>query len=461
MITESRAVVEFHGGTARSGPLCWGQLGTWDSLNQWHPRVKPFFFLTRWLPVPLLLELGDVLDAVGELLSRHESLRTHVEQRPGAEPVQRVLASGTLPVDVYDRPADDPVAFGDIVATCWERGTARPLDHSRELPLRLSVALHDGIPVVVAFTLSHLSADYTATEALVREVTAMLDAKAARTPMPAARHASQPLDIALAEHTPDGQRRNIDAIRYLRAVMNRMPEPITPTAEPESPRFVGADLTSEVLAAAVRHAARRCRASTSVVLLAITAALTRCSWPAPALRLDVMQSNRATPDVAASITTLNQVVHTVTELRGESLADFLDLATETMAVARAHSRYDTRSAREALRLSGRDLVPGVQFNDMWSTVRKGRPAADPDPSTTELAWPAVSESEKMALYLDIRGTSDRIHLGAMADTAVFPRAVLAASLVAFEHVATELVEGDVSLDRVRALVDRAVREHAS
>ncbi|WP_026422119.1 hypothetical protein [Actinokineospora inagensis] len=449
MITESRATVEFHGGTARSGPLCWGQQGTWDSLSLWYPQVKPFFFLTRWLPVPLLLELGDVLDVVGELLLRHESLRTLVDQRPGGEPTQRVLASGTLSIDVYDRPADDPVQFGDIVDTCWERGTAQALDHSRELPLRLSVALHDGIPVVIAFALSHLAADFTATEALVRELTAMLDAKAAGTPLPPARQALQPLDIALAERSPDGQRRNIDAVRHLRSVLDRMPDPITPQAVPESPRFIGANLESDILAVAVRRAARRCRTSTSVVLLAITSALVRCFWPDPLLRLDIMQSNRTTPDIAAATTTLNQVVHTVTDLTGESLSTMLEVAARTMTLAITHSRYDNRSAREVIRTSGRDLAPGVQFNDMWSTLHKGRTSADPSPSA--LTWPAVSDAENMAIYLDIRGTPHRILLGAMVDTAILPRPGIAAFLLTFERVAVELAEADVSLDRVRDL----------
>ncbi|GLW90396.1 condensation domain-containing protein [Actinokineospora globicatena] len=443
MITESQAVVEFHGGTARTGPLCWGQQGTWDSLAQWYPEVKPFFFLTRWLPVPLLLELGDVLDVVGELLVRHESLRTHVSQRAGGEPTQRVLASGTLPVDVYDRPADDPVQFEDIVATSWERGIARPLDHSVELPLRLSVALHEGIPVVIAFTLSHLAADYTATEALVRELAAMLDAKTSGAPLPPVRRAAQPLDLALAERSPEGQLRNVDAIRHLRSVLDRMPAPIPPQAVAESPRFIGADLESDLLADAVRRTARRCRTSTSVVLLAITTALVRSFWPEPRLRLDIMQSNRTTPDVAASITTLNQVVHTVADLTGDTLADLLDSATRTMAVARAHSRYDNRTAREVLRTSAQPLPPGVQFNDMWSTLPKGPPPTAL--TATTLTWPATSDAESMSLYLDVRGTPTRIHLGAMADTTILPRATLETFLHTFEHLAIQWSEADVAL----------------
>jgi condensation domain-containing protein len=449
VITESRTVVEFHGGIARSGPLCWGQQGTWDTFERWLPEVKPFFFLTRWLPVPQLLELGDVLEAVGELLLRHESLRTTFAVGPGGEVTQQVLASGTLPVDLYDRPADDPVQFSDIVTTSWQRSTAAAADLAAELPLRVSIALHEGIPVVLTFAVSHLAADYTATEQLVRELTALLAARADGTPPPPARQAAQPLDIALAERTLDGQRRNVDAVLHLRDAMRRMPPAIPARATPESPRFVRADLETDVLPVAIRRASRRCRTSASVVLLAVTAALVRRFCGDPLVRLDVMQSNRAAPELAASVTTLNQVVHTVADLRGDTVGDLVARATRTMADARAHGRYDGRVVREVLRASGRNLVPGVQFNDIWSTLPRTRPRPDePDPTTTELTWPQVSESEDMVLYLDFRGTPDRIRIVAMADTAVLPRADIEALLLAFEHVATEFATADVPLSRI-------------
>lgn len=461
MITESAAQVEFHGGRARTGPATWGQQGTWDGIHGWLPELKPFFFLTKWLPVPLLMEVGDVLDVLGELVLRHESLRTRFHLGPGGDVTQEVLASGTLPVRVHDRPADDPVRFGDVVATCWQRDTATAFDHSAELPVRLSVALHEGIPVLVVLVFSHLAADHTATELLAAELTALLRARVDGVPPPPPRPALQPVDIALAERSPEGQMLTADALRHLRAALERMP-PATPArAEPASPRHVGADLESDVLPVVVREAARRCRTTTSVLMLAITTALVRCVCPGPLHRLDVMQGNRSTPGLMGSVTTLNQVVHTVTDLRADSFADLLARAGRTMADARARARYDSRAVAEVVRARGGVLEPGTQFNDMWSTLPRSRAAAEPDPAASELTWPATSEAERMVLYFDVRGTPERMRLGLMADTAVLPREEIGAFLLAFERVAVELADGDVPLERIgelfaesRARVDR-------
>ncbi|MCE7000193.1 hypothetical protein LZG04_36070 [Saccharothrix sp. S26] len=452
MITESTAEVEFHGGRARTGHLTWGQQSTWDGLRQWLPEIKPFFFLTRWLPVPLLLELGDVLDVVGELMRRHESLRTHFHVSASGDVTQEVLGSGVLRVEVHDRPADDPVQFGDIVTACWQRGTATPFDHSRELPIRLSIALHEGIPVLVVFALSHMAADYTGTEVLVTELAALLQARADGSPPPPVRPSLQPVDLAASERSPAGQLLNVEALRGLRAELARMP-PATPArAEPASPRYVGADLDSEALPVAVRLAARRCRTTTSVLMLAIATALVRCFCPGPLHRLDVMQSNRVTPELMGSVTTLNQAVRTVVDLRADTFADLLRQAERTMADARARSRYDTRAAREVVRAWGGELEPGTQFNDMWSTIPKPRAAtAVMDTSKSELTWPATSDAEDMVLYLDTRGTADRMQLVLMADTAVLAREEIGGFLLAFERIAVLLATEDVPLERVGEL----------
>ncbi|MEJ2853242.1 MULTISPECIES: condensation domain-containing protein [unclassified Saccharothrix] len=449
MIVVSRAEAEFHGGRARTGPVTWAQQSTWDGMRRWLPEVKPFFALPRWLDVPLLLELGDVLDVLGELTLRYESLRTHFDVSANGEVTQRVVGSGVLPVEVHDRPADDPVGFGDIVADCWRRGAATPFEHSSELPIRLSVALHEGIPVLVAFVVSHLAADHTGADLLVAELTALLRARVDGVPPPAPRGAAQPLDIARQERSPEGQLRNVEALRHLRTQLRRMPPAVPARAEPATPRYVGADLASDVLPVAVRKAARRCRTTTSVVLLAITTALLGRVCPGPRYRLDVMQGNRVTPELMGSVTTLNQVVRTAVDLDGDSFTALLRRAELTMREARAVSHYDTRAEQEVLRTWGGVLEPGLQFNDMWSLLPKPRttPAA-PDPAATELTWAGTSEAEDMALYLDIKGTPERMVLGLMADTALLTRGEIGAFLRAYEQLATALAEHDITLESV-------------
>ncbi|MCS7482041.1 hypothetical protein ACFFQW_02875 [Umezawaea endophytica] len=442
MITESTVQAEFHGGRSRVGPLTWGQQGTWDGIHEWLPQVKPFFVLTRWLPVPLLLSVGDVLEQISELLLRHESLRTLFHASPRGDATQEVLASGALDVAVFDRPADDPVDFTDIVTDCLVRAGATAFDHDQELPIRISLALHEGIPVLVVLGVSHMAADHTGTELLVAELTAMLQARADGKPVPAPKPSVQPVDLATRQNSPDGQLLNVEAMRHLREHVARMPPPEPARAVPLEPRFVRGEIESGTLPVAVRAAARRLRTTTSVVLLSITTGLLHHLCTGPVYRLDVMQSNRLDPDLFAAVTTLNQAVKTVVDLDAADFDEVLRRSAATMVAAKRHARYDGRLAAEVLR--DVHLPPGCQVNDMWSTLPRARTTSTAE---TTVAWPERTAHEDMALYLDTGGTPDRMRLSLMADTALLPPDGIRAFLFAFEALAEELATGDVRLER--------------
>ncbi|MET1075369.1 MAG: hypothetical protein ABWY11_22165 [Umezawaea sp.] len=447
MITESTVQAEFHGGRARVGPLTWGQQGTWDGIHEWLPEVKPFFVLTRWLPIPLLLGVGDVLEQISELLLRHESLRTLFHPSPRGDATQEVLASGALDVSLFDRPADDRVEFTGIVTDCLVRAGATAFDHDKELPIRISLALHEGIPVLAVLGVSHMAADHTGTELLVAELATMLRARADGKPVPAPKPSVQPVDLATRQNSPDGQLLNIEATHHLRAQLALMPSAPAPArAVPLSPRFVRGEIESDALPVAVRAAARRLRTTTSVVLLSITTALLRCVCPGPAYRLDIMQSNRLAPDLFNAVTTMNQAVKTVVALDVDSFDEVVRRSSAAMAAAKRHARYDGRLAREVLRDVA--LPPGCQVNDMWSTLPRARGASSADLAATTLTWPERTAHEDMDLYLDTGGTPDRMRLSLMADTALLPPGDIQAFLFAFERIARTLVASDLTLEQI-------------
>jgi hypothetical protein len=450
VITRSTVQAQFHSGRSRTGPLTWGQQDTWDGIHQWLPEVKPFFVLTRWLPVPLLLSLGDVLEQLGELMRRHESLRTLYHPTARGDATQEVLGAGEVDVAVFDRPADDPVDFTSIVNDCLQRAGATAFDHDRELPVRFSVALHEGIPVLVVLGVSHMAADHTGTELLVAELAALLQARADGVPAPAAMPALHPVDLVALENSPDGQLRNVEAMRHLRQQLNRLRPGMTPLrATPESPRFLRGVIESEALPVALRAAARRCRTTTSVLVLSITTALLRSFCPGPVYRLDIMQSNRLAPELVNAVMTLNQSVRTAVDLHADSFDDLLRQSALAMTAAKRHARYDGRAAREVLRAV--DLEPGCQVNDMWSTLPRARTAEtdlDRLAESTTITWPEATEAEDMVFYLDTFGPAERMKLSLMADTAVVPREDIRGFLFAFERIAMTLATQDVPLDRI-------------
>ncbi|GAA0640411.1 hypothetical protein GCM10010174_73320 [Kutzneria viridogrisea] len=463
MITKSTATAEFHGGRSRVAALAWGQQATWDVMRGWPHEDRSFFTLTRWLPVPLLLGLGEVLEQISELVLRHESLRTLYHPSHRGEATQEVLASGAVTVEVFDRPAEDPVDFATIVNDCIARMKATGFDHDKELPVRFSVATHEGIPVLLMFGVSHLSADHMSTDLLSAELTALLKARADGTAAPAARQALQPVDLATMEHSPEGQLCNVEAMRYLRQQLDRLAPGLVPVrAVPSSPRFFRAELESDAIPVAVRAAARRYRSTTSVVLLSITTALVRCFCPGPVYPLDIMQSNRVAPELFATVSSLNQAVRTAVDLTAGSFGEVLHQSESVMAAARRRSRYDGRAAKEVVRTvassRGTEFEPGFQFNDMWSTVAKSaaRPAGglaelDRLTETTTFDWPQKTDSEGMAIFLDTRGTPERINLSLMADTALLPPEDIRAFLFAFERIAIVLATSDITFTQIEEL----------
>ncbi|MEV0005756.1 condensation domain-containing protein [Micromonospora sp. NPDC050980] len=464
MITRRSAEVTFHAGADRSAHLTWGQQGTWDVFRQWLPEMKPFFVLTRWLPVPLLLELDDVLAQLAHLLERHESLRTVFPAGAAGEGSQHVLGRGVTPVEVLDRPDGDPVSFADLVTDFVREAGTTPFDHETDLPIRFRVATHEGVPVLVMFAVSHLAADHLSADLLVTELTELLRARADGAAAPPARPATQPVDLAAFERSVDGQRLNVDALAHLRDQLARLPvAPLPPRAAPATPRHWRGELASDAAAAALRLAARRLRASTSVTLLAITNVLVRTFCAAPAYPLDIMQSNRAAPTLRHTVTSLNQAVRLAMDVSGETFDDLLGHARTAMTAAMRHARHDGRAAarvaRDAADAAPHPLPVGGQFNDRWSLTPRptGTPPGLADlpglTGRTTFDWPQKAAAEGMPLYVDASGPADRIHLSLMADTALLTPADIRGFLYAVEQIAVELAGGDVSLRRVTEIYD--------
>src|ERR1700731_4689293 len=88
-LTPMRSIpVEFTGERAGEGPLTLGQLDVYNWLSQTPDHL--YAILCVELPVPAVVSVGEVAEAAGVLIARHESLRTTYV--PGEQPRQRVAA---------------------------------------------------------------------------------------------------------------------------------------------------------------------------------------------------------------------------------------------------------------------------------------------------------------------------------------------------------------------------------
>src|ERR1700730_1784898 len=137
-LTPMRSIpVEFTGERAGEGPLTLGQFNIYNWLSRTPDHV--YAILCVEFPVPAVVSVGEVAEATGVLIARHESLRT--TYLPGEQLRQRGAAAGVQLLEVCSLgegqwgPRDRPAAAEALVQ--WLPDSPGPGQRS----LHVSVAL--------------------------------------------------------------------------------------------------------------------------------------------------------------------------------------------------------------------------------------------------------------------------------------------------------------------------------
>src|SRR5512146_2141817 len=202
--------VEFTGERAGEGPLTLGRLDCYMWLSRMPTHCEALLCVE--CPVPGVVSVDDVAEAVAALIARHESLRT--SYLPGEQPRQRVAASGVQLLEVCSLgegqwgPPDRPAVAGAL--TRWFRESPDP----GRSPVRVAVAIAPGAGdrvIACAAAFSHLAVDHGSIDVLKRDFTELLGDPARRQP---SRPRHQPLDQAELEATPAERRRAEAALEY-------------------------------------------------------------------------------------------------------------------------------------------------------------------------------------------------------------------------------------------------------
>src|SRR6185437_7941043 len=221
-LTPVRSIpVEFTGERAGEGPLTLAQLDVyrWTSATPDHPYAT----LYAEFPVPAMVSVDDVAEAVAVLIARHESLRT--AYLPGEQPRQRVAAAGIQLLEACSLgegkwgPQHHCAVAEALVS--WLRESPDPARR----PVRMAVAIAPGggdQVIACAAAFSHLAVDRDAIGILQRDFAGLLGDPARRPDgvtgrsNPAGRSIHQPLDQAGLEATPAGRARAQAAVNYMR-----------------------------------------------------------------------------------------------------------------------------------------------------------------------------------------------------------------------------------------------------
>lgn len=282
--------------TAATAPLSWSQFGIWLAVRKFQPH-DAYLNVRFAVPVPPGPDVAAVGTVLGDLLARHEALRTTYAEAPDGTVSQRVAATGELTVRVRSSSDGAPTDLANELA-------ARSFRHDTELPVRATI-LHDGDrPTWLLLVISHLSIDGLGRNRLVEEITARLaGAEVDAEPPPLT-----PVSRAREENGPDGEALNRRALARWRDLIERVD--VTNFAEevPFDPpgRWLRSSMCSPALGAAVDHIALRNRVTTPTVYIALTAVAVSALSGRPVSVLRCMVSNRFTPAERSYIGNISQ-----------------------------------------------------------------------------------------------------------------------------------------------------------
>ncbi|MEW2546247.1 amino acid adenylation domain-containing protein [Streptomyces sp. NPDC047002] len=259
-----------------------------------HPPLSPaqqrLWFLHRMAPddaayhIPMAVHLDGDLDtaalhaALGDVVARHESLRTLVKEH-GGEPYQAVLDPGDALPGLPVTPAEEAG-----LGAALRRAAARPFDLAREIPLRAELFRLAADRHVLLVTVHHIAADGWSTGPLAQDLAGAYAARAAGRgptwpPLPV-QYADYTLwqhGLLGSTHTPDSAASR--QLAHFRGRMTGAPEETSLPADrprPAAPGGRGGTVRVRIpgrTAAAAAALARSCSASTFMVLHAALTAL--------------------------------------------------------------------------------------------------------------------------------------------------------------------------------------------
>jgi amino acid adenylation domain-containing protein/FkbM family methyltransferase len=159
-------------------------------------RTQPPTFYNIETQLTGALDVEAFVRALGEIVRRHEILRTTFEEAEDGQPVQVVHNFDTLDLPFNDLSGLAPEEQRREVARLSARQTERPLELTREPLFRISLLRLGEEEYVLLFTIAHIIADRWSLKVLSRELTTLYEAFATGKDSPLAELPIQYADFA-------------------------------------------------------------------------------------------------------------------------------------------------------------------------------------------------------------------------------------------------------------------------
>lgn len=334
----------------RSGPLAWSQ-------QEWISGLPPFDDSLHEDNFLALLPVGGlspdaVRAAVGDVLERHQNLRSRVPAGPVATGVQLVDSARSRLDEVMVAAAPGDVrAHRDVSRTCFAMAA--------EWPVKVLMYLEQMRVTDLLLVVDHWAADGWAFKVVCQDLAAALRARSCGQAWTGGAPVEQPVDVALWESaTPAGMRQRDRVLEYWRGRLEPLARllaggsPRLGVPAPPPPRMYGGPplrliaswegggrdgrpalfracrIDSARALGAARRIARRLRIPVSAVFLAAYGAMICAAEQAPSVAVAMLFGNRLT---AASKRSVRNAIMRVPIVLPSTASAAFDEAVRTAA----------------------------------------------------------------------------------------------------------------------------------
>ena len=448
-VPTERVPIGFQGAGSGVEEMTWGQRGIWKAMIV-HDNALPLGGVKTLAPGTTV---QDVADELVYLLTRFASMRTKLRFDVGDRPRQELFASGQTVLEVYDTDDDtddDALDTGNGTDTAETLAVAVeahyrhiPFDFRTDWPVRMAVVRRAGTPTHMVVIMQHMATDGGGAEVMIRDV-------ATRETAPPT--GMQMLEQARWQGSPEGQRHNDKAMRYMENVLRKMTPERYPAGlgDPQRPPHWEARCDSPALGLALPALAKRTGVDGAPLMLALFAvALARITGISPVVTCPIV-GNRFRSALADIVCHVAHAPVFSLDVADATVTEVIERARRAGMSAFKYGYFDPEAFLATVaRVSaerGVDLDISTVVND-----RRGTRGADdgmPIPTADELAaargtsvfrWVQKNSKPIERLFLTIDEVPGVVTLTVAAHTAYLSPAVIEELARGIESVAIEAV----------------------
>ncbi len=376
-----RIMISFEGDGSGVSELTWGQQHIWGAIEALGSTMN----MTATRELPSGTTVAECADELRFYVSRFQAMRTLLQLVPGGLPMQVVVASGEVPLEIVDvASGDDPAA---VTADIAKRHENTPFDYAAEFPIRMSLVRRDGALTNMVMTLSHFATDGAGGFAMYNDFMSR-DPETGHALEPVR---MQPLDLAAQQSTPGGKRQSDASLRYWEELLRSVPaRPARqPFEETTSARYWQVEMDSPSMFLAVRAIAARIRVDVSTVLLGVyTVALARVTGHNPTVA-QMLVSNRFRPGLSDIVSNVSQTGLCVVDVAGMTIDEAITAARKASLRTYKHAYFDLMQWKDLVariaRDRGGDIGLGYYYNDRPSQSQVPEIGAVPTPDEVKAA----------------------------------------------------------------------------